>query len=90
MGFLALLNAYAMRVCLSITITEMVQPRNTTHGSADDKCNVTDEDLTHPNQTIRSDAKLYDWDPVTQVKENLTDFRLLFSNSISLDYVELY
>ncbi|XP_058791949.1 putative inorganic phosphate cotransporter isoform X2 [Phymastichus coffea] len=27
MGFLALLNAYAMRVCLSITITEMTLPR---------------------------------------------------------------
>ena len=32
MGFLALFNAYAMRVCLSITITEMVIPmKNAIH-----------------------------------------------------------
>lgn len=90
MGFLALLNAYAMGVCLSITITEMVQPGNTTHESADIKCVVPNEDPTHTNQTIPSDAKLYNWDAVTQVKDNLTHFRLLFSNLISLDHVELY
>lgn len=31
MGFLALFNAYTMRVCLSITITEMVAPLNQTN-----------------------------------------------------------
>nr|XP_031845946.1 putative inorganic phosphate cotransporter isoform X2 [Nomia melanderi] len=66
MGFLALLNAYAMRVCLSITITEMVQPADAAHESADHTCDKFDDERSHPNRTIPSDAKLYDWDAVTQ------------------------
>lgn len=62
MGFLAILNAYSMRVCLSITITEMAP---TTHKeSIDDTCPY--------NRTIsedegnNKDVKLYDWDEYTQ------------------------
>ncbi|XP_046394163.1 putative inorganic phosphate cotransporter isoform X1 [Ischnura elegans] len=47
MGFLALSNAYAMRVCLSIAIVEMVtykSQRNTTAGTGDsDTCPFYDE-----------------------------------------------
>lgn len=67
MGFLAILNAYSMRVCLSITITEMAP---TTHKeSIDDTCPY--------NRTIsedegnKKDVKLYDWDEYTQVCERL-------------------
>lgn len=53
MGFLALFNAYAMRVCLSITITEMVIQ---TH----------DEDSSG-YVTKTSNVKQYNWDGITQV-----------------------
>ncbi|XP_063235471.1 LOW QUALITY PROTEIN: putative inorganic phosphate cotransporter [Bacillus rossius redtenbacheri] len=33
MGFLAIANAYTMRICLSVAITEMVAPRNKSAGS---------------------------------------------------------
>ena len=41
MGFLALMNAYSMRACLSITIVEMVAPMNHTQQSnKEDTCPV--------------------------------------------------
>ncbi|XP_033335730.1 putative inorganic phosphate cotransporter isoform X1 [Megalopta genalis] len=66
MGFLALFNAYTMRVCLSITITEMVQQENTTDNADADSCPIMEEDQVHANQTKPSDAMVYNWDPVTQ------------------------
>lgn len=40
MGFLAIVNAYAMRVSLSIAITEMVTSTNSSDDEADDYCGV--------------------------------------------------
>ncbi|XP_076627177.1 putative inorganic phosphate cotransporter [Colletes latitarsis] len=68
MGFLALFNAYAMRVCLSITLTEMVLPQDITIDESNrNVCNITEENHNTPN-TIKppSDAELYDWDGITQ------------------------
>lgn len=38
MGFLAIVNAYTMRVSLSVAITEMVLPSNTTQKYDPDSC----------------------------------------------------
>lgn len=65
MGFLAILNAYTMRVCLSITITEMAYPIHVNY--TDDSCpyNTTD----NKNENDAKDAQRYDWDEHTQVCE---------------------
>ncbi|XP_029176007.1 sialin-like [Nylanderia fulva] len=54
MGFLALLNAYTMRICLSITITEMTCSNKHLNNT-----NIKDED------NIKG-IKCYDWDEYTQ------------------------
>lgn len=68
MGFLAILNAYTMRVCLSITITEMAV--SIEHNYTDDTCRY---DLTEKeNGTAVNSTKVkYDWDERTQVKDIL-------------------
>ncbi|KAG7210886.1 hypothetical protein KM043_012367 [Ampulex compressa] len=67
MGFLALLNAYAMRVCLSITITEMVQiPSHTTNAIVDDTCNISQDDIHNNNEKKTVSSDVYDWDEYTQ------------------------
>ncbi|KAK5640839.1 hypothetical protein RI129_009386 [Pyrocoelia pectoralis] len=63
MGFLAILNAYTMRTTLSIAITEMVIPRNST-GSGDQSCQV--EDDSGHGSIIQDPHDLYDWDEETQ------------------------
>ncbi|CAD1468967.1 unnamed protein product [Heterotrigona itama] len=63
MGFLALFNAYAMRVCLSITITEMVVHKNVTV-SADNTC-LNDEQ--NDEDTRPSNAKKYEWSETMQL-----------------------
>ncbi|KAL6443630.1 hypothetical protein ACFW04_001629 [Cataglyphis niger] len=62
MGFLAILNAYTMRVCLSITITEMAYPIHVNY--KDDTCpyNTTN----NKNENDPKDAQRYDWDEHTQ------------------------
>ncbi|CAK9834371.1 Putative inorganic phosphate cotransporter [Anthophora retusa] len=66
MGFLALFNAYAMRVCLSITITEMVRvPEGITHDSRG-SCQVRDEGQGAVNTTRPTNAQQYDWDGMMQ------------------------
>ncbi|XP_012343684.1 putative inorganic phosphate cotransporter isoform X1 [Apis florea] len=67
MGFLALFNAYAMRVCLSITITEMVIPmKNATHNDQY-TCRInTTENGMDDNDLKPSNAKKYDWDEMMQ------------------------
>ncbi|XP_015436491.1 PREDICTED: putative inorganic phosphate cotransporter isoform X1 [Dufourea novaeangliae] len=66
MGFLALINAYAMRVCLSITITKMVYPQESTTNDIGNICNITEQDQHDSNNTVSTDAKLYHWDVFTQ------------------------
>ncbi|XP_017767230.1 PREDICTED: putative inorganic phosphate cotransporter isoform X2 [Eufriesea mexicana] len=67
MGFLALFNAYAMRVCLSITITEMViqTPGSATHNGHN--CSVIGE-TTYENVAVTkpSNVKQYNWDGIMQ------------------------
>lgn len=35
MGFLAIVNAYTMRICLNVAITEMVMKKNASEGNGD-------------------------------------------------------
>ncbi|XP_034936137.1 putative inorganic phosphate cotransporter isoform X2 [Chelonus insularis] len=64
MGFLALFNAYTMRTCLSITITEMVVPQNHTNSTneSEDTCPV--EVVADP--PVVSSSGTYDWDESLQ------------------------
>uniref|UniRef100_A0A1Y1LE63 Major facilitator superfamily (MFS) profile domain-containing protein n=1 Tax=Photinus pyralis TaxID=7054 RepID=A0A1Y1LE63_PHOPY len=64
MGFLAILNAYTMRTTLSIAITEMVIPRNST-SSGDHGCQV-EGDSEGDGPIIKNPEDLYDWDETTQ------------------------
>lgn len=43
MGFLAIVNAYTMRICLSVAITEMVVKKVSNGTLADDECPDPDE-----------------------------------------------
>nr|XP_012144752.1 PREDICTED: putative inorganic phosphate cotransporter isoform X2 [Megachile rotundata] len=64
MGFLALFNAYAMRVCLSITITEMVIPHAEPAEHDDHTCD--DMEQHQSNSTVTHPSQRYDWDQMTQ------------------------
>ena len=67
MGFLAVFNAYAMRVCLSITITEMVRASENTTKPIDDTCDpMGGNDLDDNADSKPSNAKQYEWDERTQ------------------------
>lgn len=49
MGFLAVVNAYTMRVILSVAITEMVYPINQTNISYNEQiCKIESESLNTP------------------------------------------
>lgn len=65
MGFLAILNAYSMRVCLSITITEMAPTIRKNY--TDDTCSYNQS--ISKNESNVKNVKLYDWDEHTQVCE---------------------
>ncbi|XP_015588670.1 putative inorganic phosphate cotransporter isoform X2 [Cephus cinctus] len=60
MGFLAVFNAYTMRICLSLAITEMVIPLES-HNYTDDTCSYSDTPSSGS-----SGAGTYDWDEYTQ------------------------
>jgi ACS family sodium-dependent inorganic phosphate cotransporter len=75
MGFLALFNAYAMRICLSIAITEMVVPLKITEEFIDDTC--SDLAIKQSNNlTMISRNGTYEWSEYTQV--NISN-HLIFS-----------
>lgn len=40
MGFLAIVNAYTMRICLNVAITEMVKKKNSTDDAKGDFCPI--------------------------------------------------
>ncbi|KAK4874858.1 hypothetical protein RN001_014218 [Aquatica leii] len=63
MGFLAVLNAYTMRIALSIAITEMVVPSNGST-AADGSCDAPGNTSSGP--IISNGDDLYDWDEETQ------------------------
>ncbi|KAL1497230.1 hypothetical protein ABEB36_008225 [Hypothenemus hampei] len=68
MGFLAILNTYAMRVTLSIAITEMVKSNSSNSSNNDnikDVCGVGTDNHTDNNAVTDPDL-LYDWDDHTQ------------------------
>lgn len=62
MGFLAILNAYTMRNCLSITITEMTIPIK--HNYTDDTCKYEETKNTDKSNSTMDNR--YDWDERTQ------------------------
>ncbi|KYN02580.1 Putative inorganic phosphate cotransporter [Cyphomyrmex costatus] len=64
MGFLAILNAYSMRVCLSITITEMAIPVK--HNYTDETCNYDHEKTNETGTEDNSMDGRYNWDERTQ------------------------
>ncbi|KAJ8681408.1 hypothetical protein QAD02_017195 [Eretmocerus hayati] len=72
LAFFGLLSAYAMRVCLSIAITEMVPTAET---SSDHANNQSDQICPHSgstsadlkNTTMSTDKVLYNWSEYTQV-----------------------
>ncbi|XP_011506275.1 PREDICTED: putative inorganic phosphate cotransporter [Ceratosolen solmsi marchali] len=65
MGFLALFNAYAMRICLSIAITEMVVPLNITEEFIDDTCSDLSIKQSNNFTAIVKDGT-YEWSEYTQ------------------------
>lgn len=69
MCFLALFNAYAMRACLSIAITEMVSTTkvNTEKGLLDDTCPSFELLPVVANETRVHHRGTFDWSEYTQV-----------------------
>ncbi|XP_063362118.1 putative inorganic phosphate cotransporter isoform X1 [Cydia amplana] len=62
MGFLAVANAYTMRVCLNIAITQMVRRKAASTGYAEGSCPAEVEETTaDPN-----DLSGFDWNEETQ------------------------
>lgn len=73
MSFLGLFNAYAMRVCLSIAITEMVVPSNKTEEFVDDTCpdnNDNSDNMGFNNKTVVN-RELFEWSEYTQVMHKM-------------------
>lgn len=65
MGFLAIAIGNALRVILSVTITEMVHPGHETLNFQDESCPFTDQQ-SPKNRSILNDQS-YDWNEYTQV-----------------------
>lgn len=66
MGCLAITNAYAMRICLSLAITEMVKPRAIISNE------TLSEELTQSYKSTFSGwsgGQTYQWDEYTQVSQ---------------------
>ncbi|XP_014215960.1 putative inorganic phosphate cotransporter [Copidosoma floridanum] len=65
MGFLALFSAYAMRVCLSITVTQMVVPiHEKTTNFTDDTCPGLENDA--PDRPTAFTGGTYEWSEYEQ------------------------
>lgn len=76
MGFLGLFNAYAMRICLSIAITEMVVPLNITEEFIDDTCSELANKQLSNVTTVHGGT--YEWSEYTQVRKfDITCFTML-------------
>ena len=74
MGFLAFVNAYNMRVCLTTTIGEMViATKETRRNSSDETCRnelgLRENDPVGISTSIRGEG-VYDWNENTQVKKD--------------------
>lgn len=73
MGFLAFVNAYNMRVCLTTTIGEMViASKETRRNSSDETCinelGIRENDSVGISTSIRGEG-VYDWNEDTQVNK---------------------
>ncbi|XP_058791623.1 putative inorganic phosphate cotransporter [Phymastichus coffea] len=66
MGFFGLFNAYALRICLSIAITEMVVPLNITEELIDDTCSNLVVQPANVSTPIASNGATYKWSEYTQ------------------------
>lgn len=68
MGFLAFFNAYTLRICLSMAITQMVKPlNNTEEHSIDETCpDYSDHHLK--NTTVVRAVGTFEWSEYTQVR----------------------
>ncbi|XP_014215959.1 putative inorganic phosphate cotransporter [Copidosoma floridanum] len=69
MAFFGLFNAYSMRICLSIAITQMVQPSIGSVEYVDDTCpdyHNNDNTTINNNNDTDIDGQLYDWSEYTQ------------------------
>ncbi|KAJ8967622.1 hypothetical protein NQ314_002741, partial [Rhamnusium bicolor] len=64
MGFLAVVNAYTMRISLSIAITEMVASSNATEYEDPDACPAGSSNSS--SASVTDTNILYDWDETTQ------------------------
>jgi ACS family sodium-dependent inorganic phosphate cotransporter len=68
MCFLALFNAFAMRGCLSIAITEMALPTTSAEIVFDDTCPSSEVKLSNNGSNNSGNFKgAYDWSEYTQV-----------------------
>ena len=67
MCFLGLFHAYAMRACLSITMTEMVVPIEPEE-LFDDSCKAESVQTNTTNVTLSGGS--YEWSEYTQVKRH--------------------
>lgn len=61
MGFLAVVNAFTMRICLSLAITEMVV-ETTSSEYSDETC-----PSSNSTSSTNSAAGIYEWDETLQV-----------------------
>lgn len=85
LGFLSLFNEYAMRICLSITITEMTLPPNNTMSLTDEtSCSTSNHrNITHVAIAENSNVDKYNWSEHTQVKSKSTSCM-----TIQTDYIK--
>ncbi|XP_032684299.1 putative inorganic phosphate cotransporter [Odontomachus brunneus] len=65
MGVLAIVNAYSMRVCLSIAITEMTIVYNETKDINTDICPISNDTPKHDDKV--SNSQRYDWKDLTGI-----------------------
>lgn len=65
MGFLAIFNAYTMRVCLSITITEMVVSESKNESTVTDE-NTCKSEIHYLDPPVNSTSGTYHWDESLQ------------------------
>ena len=75
MCFLGLFNAYSMRACLSIAITEMVYPPED-DGRGDTVCKAPHSSGPNSTEAYKKieEGDRYHWDQLMQVKKNQTLF----------------
>lgn len=67
MGFLAFFNAYAMRVCLSIVIVEIVEPLNETKEFVVETCPTENKTLELVADSTVMKVGTFKWSEYTQV-----------------------